>query len=758
MKRRKSVGFLFCHGVMIAALFICLPFVVCANDDFTLWAAGSDNAASSTGRDTGNLPIDAVAWWYDSDDSTYYLFVPATADLANLKIWFTGADAVSVNDIVLTNGAVTDAFSVPGSFRLLVGGSSYSLTVMQSANVGTLFLDTASGSMENIDNSGDHSVSESGNMLLLDCEGNVEYNNALTQVKGRGNSTWSFEKKPYQIKLDKKTDLFDMGAGKTWILLANYADRSLMRNALIFNLADNIGLPYTPKSVYVDVYANHQYLGNYQLAEKNEIGKNRVEITDLEGATEDANGADLDTYQREGAITGAVAGSKKWVNIPNDPADITGGYLLEFEFPSRYPAEASGFVTDRGQAVVIKSPEYATEAEVAYISAFVQDLEDAIYSEDGYNGKGKHYSEYLDVESAVMRYLIEEWSLNNDGGLASFYLYKDADTAGDGVLHCGPIWDYDLSFGNQENRTIAEADIWLTNQWSIIGASYPCWYGQLFYDPDFVNRVNETYASVFEAAATEVLNYEIDATAARINRSAAMNFVVWEKAFSADNLINTGTTFAANCSYLESFIAKRMAFLSGGFFLNWDNPYIDVSSSAWYYEAVKYVADAGLMLGTSSTIFAPETTMNRAMAVTILSRMSGEEIPNDMIGVFTDVPVGKWYSDAVAWAENKGIVVGRGNGNFDPLAPLTREEMAQMLYNYARYLNQDVTVSQKDTLAAFTDGNEVSAWALAAVTWAVDKGILNGMTATTLSPKGNTTRAQAAALLQRTLHFFDSGA
>lgn len=754
------------------SIFVCFMFIsifgiivfsspLRAADTFTLWAAGSNVNAESNETD---LPEDAVSWWLNPDDNRYYLFLPATAELEQLKIWFTGAEDSTVGGTALKSGAFTAAFANAGDYVIAADGREYPLTVVQSANVNAAFVTTESGTMKNIDSSEDHSVGEAGSLLLLGSDGTVEYENELEQIKGRGNSTWLYSKKPYQIKLDKKTDLFDMGKHKTWILLANHLDRSLLRNTAVFDLAQRLQLPFTSKDVYVDLYANHQYLGNYLLTEKVQIGDNRVEITDLEKATEDCNENDLASYGRGGDVDSNAAGTSKWYDVPNDPEDITGGYLLEFERSGRYRYESSsGFVTDHGQTVLVNSPECAGKAQVAYIRSYVQDLEDAIYSDSGYNDKGKHYSEYMDVDSAALRYLIEEWTLNYDGAISSFFLYKDSDTAAGHLLHFGPVWDYDVSLGNYYGLGFNAINKWLINQQtSSVVMAEVSWYKELFDDPAFVGRVNELYQSDFKPAAEAVIA-DMSQQATVLEAAAAMNFTRWSNVFNPQFHYDTGGNFSENIDYLLAFMGQRTDFFdTAGFLVNektppeWKNPFLDVAKENWYYDAVAYVHQQGWMRGTAPTAFAPDTALSRAMVVTVMARISGEEILVADSQPFTDVPLGTWYSDAVAWAKEKNIVDGVGNGAFAPDVPVTREAFAKILYAYAQWAGGDTNVSNQDCLAPYSDAGAISGWVRPAMLWAVDTGAIKGMTPATLVPKGESTRAQAATLLQRLQSILDA--
>lgn len=173
----------------------------------------------------------------------------------------------------------------------------------------------------------------------------------------------------------------------------------------------------------------------------------------------------------------------------------------------------------------------------------------------------------------------------------------------------------------------------------------------------------------------------------------------------------------------------------------------DVVPGAWYTDAVQYAYDNGLMTGTSVTTFEPNTTTTRGMIVSMLHRLEGS--PAVGIADFSDVAGGDWYADPVAWAASEGIVGGYGDGTFGPNDPITREQMASILYRYADYKGLDV--SARASLDAYSDADSVSPWASDVMSWAVSEGIISGMTEDTLAPQGTATRAQVAAMFQRFL-------
>lgn len=175
-------------------------------------------------------------------------------------------------------------------------------------------------------------------------------------------------------------------------------------------------------------------------------------------------------------------------------------------------------------------------------------------------------------------------------------------------------------------------------------------------------------------------------------------------------------------------------------------PFTDVGPSDWFLENVKYVYEKGLMNGTSDTTFSPKKTTNRAMIVTILHRLEGTPAPGAP-APFTDVPAGQYYAEAVAWAAANSIVNGTGDAAFSPLNNITREQMAAILYRYAQYKNYDVSGSAD--LSTFTDAASISDYAVSALQWAVDAGLINGKGNGILDPKGSATRAEVSAILSR---------
>ena len=401
---------------------------------------------------------------------------------------------------------------------------------------------------------------------MLDTEGNVQYYGGLEKFHGHGNSSFDYSvKKPYNIKFDKKTDLFGMGKAKKWSLIASWEDDALIRNAAGFFAGAQLGVEYASAYRFVDLYINGEYLGNYLVCESVEVGSTRVDIHDLEEANGAAN-LDVDVEQCPQRSSRDDKGSRKWVELPHEPEDVSGGYLMELDYPQYYEQEVSGFVSPLGQCVTMKSPEYASEAEIAYISAFYAEAEEALCSETGYNSLGKHYSAYFDMDSFVAAYLLCELSNNLDAAISSFFLYKD--TKDDKIHFCSP-WDFDAAWGISFGGTgvaSGRPDIWWANA---IGYIYTA--DDVFYDFPVLNALAFRHED-FRAAAADAWNsgpfssgsslYDyLKSLSSEIRSSAIADRVRWKKSLA----VNAPYAYDRAVQEVLRFVDARTANLTAAF-------------------------------------------------------------------------------------------------------------------------------------------------------------------------------------------------
>lgn len=544
-----------------------------------------------------------INWWRSDVDGKYYLFLPDGADTSALTVGFSGSK-LTVDGKALSDGETTSAFSV-GTHAVVADSAEYTLVVLVSDNLPAVYIETESGSLDQIHADKDHK--EKGSFVAYE-DGVKTYDAKLDYIKGRGNSTWALSKKPYNIKFESKTNLFGLGKAKKFSLIASAAEQSLIRNKITYDLAEDVGLLYSSKSQHVDLYINGVYEGNYLICESVEVGSNRVDITDMEDLNEAANpGVDIEQCElagTRGKEAGYVADSRKWVELPNEPADISGGYLIEFEMYARYCFEVSGFVTKKGQPITMKSPEYASKAEIEYISSFYQEFEDAVYSETGYNELGKHYTEYIDLDSWARMYLLQEFAMNLDAARTSFYLIKPQ---GEDKLYASPVWDFDYSYGkkytgyridNTNPELWATRDDYLTDtRTGFVDKlpNLPTVLNTLCRHDDFMEKVKTEWKTTFLTQLNQERTDSINKLIDSLEKSAVMDAIRWNRYKTTDLGANLDY-FRTVADGVVSFMTKRTAFLTKG-----------LSD-----DAVRIYYDAN---GGSGTMFHEYLTLNGKKAV-----------------------------------------------------------------------------------------------------------------------------------------------
>lgn len=344
-----------------------------------------------------------------------------------------------------------------------------------------------------------------------------ELENEVAGIKGRGNSTWKLEKKPYKLKFENKINLFGNGKAKTWTLIANHSDKSLIRNHLAYTVGSLFDtLSSTSKTQFVDVYLNGVYKGVYLVCEQTEVKDNRVEIEDT-----------LDV--------------------------VDTGYLLELDCwaPGEGVENVDYFYSNQ-MPFAIKSPDtedgsFSAE-HVNFIKNYVDDCFDAI--------KGDDYAvvqNLLDVESFAESYIVNELFKPTDVFQTSFYVYKDAG----GKLCSGPLWDYDLSSGNcQFENHSTETDY--------LFAKTNKFYEYLLEFDEFKSLVSSKLNEKKDLIKTTIKS-EIDYIYKNYNKSFERNFMKWNilnKDNYGDNKdIRKIKTWKGQVDYLEKWLLESLKFL-----------------------------------------------------------------------------------------------------------------------------------------------------------------------------------------------------
>jgi len=345
-----------------------------------------------------------------------------------------------------------------------------------------------------------------------------------TEIKGRGNSTWyDLPKKPYRIKLDKKASLLGMAESKNWVLLANYADKTLMRNELAFMLSRSMERAFTPNSRYVEVYLNGSFVGNYQLTEQIKEGKGLVDIEE----------------QPDGTTA-----------LPN----LSGGYLIEQDLFAY--GEPVNFYTKKDMPFVIKYPDEdkITPEQKDYIHNHFQKFEDALYA-DNFADPVNGYRKYFDVNSYVDFYIINE-VIGNPDAFRSTYMFKKRN---DDKIYVGPIWDFDKAANNDER---------LGNQVNglMMNSAFEPrqWFKRLMEDPSFRERIKTRWNEV--EPKIRLLPDLADQLARKLEVSQVRNFTKWDILKIKSYLeLQVSGSYDGEVSYLKNFLSTHINWLDNKF-------------------------------------------------------------------------------------------------------------------------------------------------------------------------------------------------
>ena len=355
----------------------------------------------------------------------------------------------------------------------------------------------------------------------------VEFTSSA-KIKGRGNSTWGMPKKPYRIKLDDKASLLGMKKHKDWVLLADYLDKSLLRNITAFETSRIAEMSWTPASVSVDLYLNGEYQGVYALTEKVEVGEERLDMQLVKSSD-------------------------------NSGEALTGGYLLELDFHFDEPYK---FRTDGERLpIMFKDPDDPTQEQFAYVKNYYNVAEKALYSSN-FKDPEDGYRKYIDVESFINYYIVQELAKNVDGNMrGSCYMAIRRN----GKIEMPLVWDFDIAFGNadhitwEQGATSAEYDGWF------IKTKAP-WFDRFFEDPAFVAELKVRWNEL-KPELDELPDF-IKERALRLKDSQIKNFsskasggAGWDIHKIEWNTKRVRGSYNAEVNYLVDFVDRRIEWL-----------------------------------------------------------------------------------------------------------------------------------------------------------------------------------------------------
>lgn len=554
---KKSLLTLFIVSVLII-LFL-LQNNISSNS--SVLAVNTDSLILEMSCASDNLIIEPFQSRYENEE-IYYYFLPSYLKLKDITMHIGNDYSIrlspeneSSSAFVKNNNDNCDLIEVNELYNLTFLDNtntdiiSCKVRFLQS-NLPSIFVNTESGNLDYINN--DKNNKEKADITILDSNGIVQCKDSMEHITGRGNQTWLFDKKSYSIKLSQKINLFNMGEAKDWILLCNVVDDSNLRNKLTYDMAIAANMPFSPESVYVDLFMNGKYHGLYMLCEKIEVDPERVAIPNL-----DKENLVVNNLSAESPISLITDGDNIYAEMSNSPKDITGGYIIERDVKEKYLDSLSGFKSRiLGDYYTLKNPEYATKDELSYIQDFMEDAEKAITSTSGINNDtGKKYTDYIDINSFVKKYIIEELSSNDGGGATSAYYYKPSDAIST-KLFAGPVWDYDKAYGNgfhdlDDNPEVLNY-LTLHNENTLL-----YWY--LCQKPEFMELAKKEYTNFFSDYLGELVNHGVDEYTNYIAESAFMNKVRWH--YIEYMIRNNGSDIYESTNYVKDFIKNRKEFL-----------------------------------------------------------------------------------------------------------------------------------------------------------------------------------------------------
>lgn len=492
----------------------------------------------------------------DDETGILYAYVPAEMN-EQLCVFLNSKQTLRIegDDVSGTfgSGDTLPAFAENAQYTFTVGnqdsGEEESGTVvfLYTENVPSMYIDTVSGSMESVDSDKKHETSEAASYRIYLTDGEQD-SSGMCEIKGRGNSTWSLAKKPYNLNLNAYNSLLGMSSSTKLALIANFWESTQTRQYYAFEAAQRLGLEYTPEQRFVNVYLNGRYHSLCLLTQRINVNGGTVRITDLDKKNKRINqgGSQPDSIVMDTDEDGHEALAYAW---EKEPEDVSGGYLIEFD--NRYDSEDVWFATGT-KHMVFKSPDTPSVREYQYISEYVREAEKALFAGavtdengDSYDGPetasegggslvkwdgekgvnpdtGKSVWDYFDMDSWARMFVIQDFFVQSDDEFYSFYFYKKE---GNPLLYCGPVWDFDLCMGNMncgDYYLTSEQTLWLRD-------GRKRWLHRMDQFPEFRERVAQIYLEEMEPIVRDILENEFDQNVEMLEKDTRINYLRWGK-------------------------------------------------------------------------------------------------------------------------------------------------------------------------------------------------------------------------------------
>ena len=487
--RKEKAVFFALSLFLLAGLFMWLARQDSMEEDIFLRVS-----CGETGQD--------IKGWLEEGSDTLYFFLPAAAGQLTWQVkkgaefWLDGRKIEDGTECVMESQKSCILTERTG----LLGGKKEKRTVIcRSENLASVYLTTDSGKMDYIlEKKGNK---EGGSVCFLTAKGQTDYAGSFEALKGRGNYTWLLDKKSFSLSFDRPVTLLGLAQDSEWVLMAGACEDTHLINRMVFEMMRSAGIADVPESIWVDLYLNGEYAGNYLLSRK----------------------------------------------VKPQKQDLDDGWMVEFD--GYWEEEGKpGFYTEAGEILAIGYPQKerdgATVQKHQEIIDFVQSVENAVLSTDGIDERtGLSWQELADADSLVRKYILDEISKCPDGWNGSNYCFFR-----DGKMYFGAPWDYEFSFGNQP--------AWFSGLQLPQGLYHRYetkWYKELYEKPEFLEAVKAEYRDFFEPYLREQAKGSLDEQAALIEASMRMDALRWGR---------TENGFERKLADLKNFISDRLDWLN----------------------------------------------------------------------------------------------------------------------------------------------------------------------------------------------------
>lgn len=440
---------------------------------------------------------------YDAGDGNCYVFLPSYAQLDRVTVTAGKGQTFTLDGEALTEGLTCENFRTGTPYTFAADGEKLAkLWFRRSENMAAMYIDTVSGSMDQVLHYTYSYPEEVISTRLYTEEGKLDYLDDYALIKGRGFTSWGLDKKSYTLTLDKSTGLLGMGRSAQWALISNGYDSTHLRNRMAYSFAEGIAprSGWVPDCAFTELYLNGEYAGLYLLCQKPDTGPDHM-------------------------------------NLPAED--------YYFELSSWGRSEPESVIVKFGVSKVahMKFPKECTEDQIAFLQDKVQEFHEALISEDQTT-----WLEYIDLDSWVRKYLLEEVFRNIDGGRASTYFHYDTSEEKFYVGHC---WDYDRTLGgvlrpawNFPNSLPVKRD-WEEDV---------SWFGALYRKEVFLNAVKEYYGQEFRSLLLAHIRDAVPEFRQQVRGTIESEYLRWPQLY-------TGEDWDAAVEEILTFLQERIAFL-----------------------------------------------------------------------------------------------------------------------------------------------------------------------------------------------------